>query len=34
MQVPFTRDVYRPMIQRLEQEGLKSVETRLMDAEY
>ncbi len=27
MQLPFTRDIYRPMLQRLKQEGLEAIET-------
>ena len=34
MQVPFTRDVYRPMLQRLKQEGLQAVEKKLENVEH
>ena len=34
MQLPFTRDVYRPMLQRLKQEGLQGVETKVADPDY
>ena len=34
MQVPFTRDIYRPMLQRLKQEGLQAIETAEEDSGY